>query len=229
MANDESINPLIVEIGTETDSFRNVPVFDNGPLKDISHGRHYSNNGYYFGQKWQCVEFVKRFYYQVLNHEMPDVWGHAKDYFDADLGQGEFNSRRNLIQLKNGGNANPASEDIVVFSDTQFGHLGIITKVNSVSVEIVQQNIIGRPRQVFKLARENERFFISSPRIPDGWLRIPGSKETHRDPQTKIVSRVQQSEHKTWFTGEDKWSKARCKRASKIALSQIPAIPLSTI
>ena len=64
------------------DSYRGVPVYDNGLLYFRNHGKNYSKDGYYFGQKWQCVEFVKRFYYQAKNHRMPDVMGHAKSFFD---------------------------------------------------------------------------------------------------------------------------------------------------
>lgn len=162
------------EIGSEVDRYREVPIFENGKEKDISHGRHYSRAGYYYGQKWQCVEFVKRFYDQVLDHKLPDVWGHARDYFDTGVVHGEINPRRNLLQFRNSGNVKPAIDDIMIFSDTRFGHVVIVTEVNTDSVEVIQQNITGKPRQLFQLQEQNGQVTVSSPRIPDGWLRRAG-------------------------------------------------------
>ena len=38
---------------------------------------------------------------EYLNHKMPDSYGHAKDLFDANLGNGAFNSVRGLFQYRN--------------------------------------------------------------------------------------------------------------------------------
>jgi len=42
-------------VGRVLDSYRGVPVYDNGLLFFWSYGRHYAPDGYYYGQKWQCV------------------------------------------------------------------------------------------------------------------------------------------------------------------------------
>ncbi len=161
------------QIGAETLTYRGVPIHENGTDTDHSHGKHFSpDEAYYYGQKWQCVEYVKRFYDQALNHRMPHVWGHAKDYFDNTLAPGQLNTKRNLIQFKNRGGIAPEVDDIVVFSDTRFGHLAIITAVLPNAVEVVQQNIAGKPRQTFRLKRHNGLFHIDRPRLPDGWLRL---------------------------------------------------------
>lgn len=44
-------------IGRVLDSYKGVSVYDNGLLFYRSYGKHYAPDGYYFGQKWQCVEF----------------------------------------------------------------------------------------------------------------------------------------------------------------------------
>jgi surface antigen len=132
----------------------------------------YYCNDYYYGQKWQCVEYAKRFYDQVLNHRMPNAWGHAKDFFDEAVEQGGLNSRRGLIQFRNRGDTSPAVHDILVFSDTLHGHLAIISDVSENAVEVVQQNIVWKPRETFGLTKSNGTFVVHSPRIPNGWLRI---------------------------------------------------------
>ncbi len=159
-------------IGSVIDHYCGVPVFENGFEKDRSHGRHFSSDEYYYGQKWQCVEFVKRFYFLVLNHKMPDVWGHAKNFFDSRVEHGAVNLRRNLIQYRCGGNAKPAINDIIVFSDTLYGHVAIVTDVFDDCIRVIQQNIAGNPRQEFQMKEYNGLYYVYAPRIPDGWLRV---------------------------------------------------------
>ena len=148
---------------------KGVAVYDNGPLIANSHGKHYSPSGYYWGQRWQCVEFVKRFYDEAKGHQMPDVWGHAKDFFDAAVAQGGVNQRRGLRQFRNGGEVAPELDDLFVFGGA-YGHVGIVSEVTSNSVEIVQQNIYRKPRARFGLVATNGTFVVKSKGLL-GWLR----------------------------------------------------------
>lgn len=158
-------------VGGVLDSYRGVTVYNNGLLFFRSHGRNYSKDGYYFGQKWQCVEFVKRFYYQAKNHRMPDVMGNAKNFFDESLPDGALNLRRGLAQYHNGSITKPRPDDLLVFTDTTYGHVGIVTRVGENSLEIIQQNILGQTRRQFSLVASNGHYFVTSPREPAGWLR----------------------------------------------------------
>ena len=169
---EESVT-IAVAAGTEIDSYCNVPVYENGLMFHRGHGKHYSDDGYYYGQKWQCVEYIKRFYKIVLNHQMPDGMGHAWAFFDDRLGQGELNKKRGLLQFYNGQKAKPVLNDILVFQDTQYGHVGVVSAITEYSVEIVQQNIYGQPRQQFSLTNNSNGWSIESPRIAAGWLRMP--------------------------------------------------------
>lgn len=159
-------------VGRPLDSYRNVPVYGNGLFYFRSYGRHYASDGYYFGQKWQCVEFIKRFYFEAFGHRMPDVMGHAKDFFDPAIPHRGLNARRDMIQFVNGGDEPPAPDDLLVFRDTRFGHVAIVSAVNGDQVEVIQQNILGRTRQAFALSRENGAYSVTAPRSPAGWLRI---------------------------------------------------------
>lgn len=156
-------------VGVAIDTYMGVAVYDNGPLISRSHGRHYSPAGYYWGQKWQCVEFVKRFYDQAKGHQMPDVWGHAKDFFDPSVAQGGMNQRRGLRQFRNGGDAAPQVDDLFVFGGI-YGHVGIVSEVTSNSVEMVQQNIYGKPRARFEMVATNGHYAVQSKALL-GWLR----------------------------------------------------------
>lgn len=159
------------KVGEEIDSYKGVPVYYNGVIFTKSYGKHFSKDGYYFGQKWQCVEYVKRFYYQEKGHRMPNVMGHAKDFFDPDLPPGELNQARGLVQYVNGGEIKPETDDLIVFSDTKFGHVAIVTKVGSGFIEVVQQNILGRPRERFALEVQAGHYSVGTKRKPAGWLR----------------------------------------------------------
>lgn len=160
-------------VGAALDNYRSVPVYDNGLLFFRSYGRHYAGDGYYYGQKWQCVEFIKRFYHDAKRHKMPDVMGHAKTFFDDTLPDGALNSRRGLIQYRNGSSEKPRPDDLLVFTDTKYGHVGIVTDTAADSVEIIQQNILFHTRQRLSLAVTNGRYFVTTPRTPAGWLRVP--------------------------------------------------------
>ena len=159
------------KVGRVMDSYKGIPVYDNGLFFFRSYGKNYAPDGYYFGQKWQCVEFVKRFYHDARNHKMPDVMGHAQSFFDETLPDGAVNSRRGLLQYRNGSTNKPRADDLLVFTDTKYGHVGIVTQVGKDSLEIIQQNILSGTRQQFTLVASNGHYFVSAPRRPAGWLR----------------------------------------------------------
>jgi hypothetical protein len=161
-------------IGRGLDRHQGVLVYDNGLLFFQSHGKHFSPDGYYFGQKWQCVEFIKRYYFQAKGHRMPDVMGHAKSFFEEPLADGALNQRRGLVQFHNGSTDQPRPDDLMVFNDTRYGHVVIVTEVASNSVEVIQQNILSGTRQRFSLVASNGHYFVTAPRRPAGWLRKEG-------------------------------------------------------
>ena len=131
-----------VAIGASIDSLNGVDVYYNGPISNVS-GRNVSPDGYNIGQKYQCVEFVKRYYYQALGHAMPDSYGHAKDFFDPKVADGQINASRALVQYTNGGSATPKVGDLLVFDGTifnRYGHVAIVSEVTDTDIEFIQQN-----------------------------------------------------------------------------------------
>jgi len=160
-------------VGAKLDAYRGVAVYDNGLIYSQSHGRHFAEDGYYYGKKWQCVEFVKRFCHQAHGHKMPDVWGHAKSFFDESVPHGELNQRRGLLQFRNGGNVYPKTGDLLVFTNGGYGHVAIICRVTTNDVQVIQQNVVGRSRQTFSLNWTPKSFHIGDSQPPAGWLRLP--------------------------------------------------------
>ena len=83
---------VIVEqnFGCPMDSYNGVIVYYNGFCK-LNKGRSLASDGYNFGLKYQCVEFVKRYYYIRLHHKMPYSYGHACSFYKKGLKDGQRN------------------------------------------------------------------------------------------------------------------------------------------
>ncbi len=158
-------------VGEIIDDFNEVMVLYNGNVEHTD-GRHYATDGYCYGLKWQCVEFVKRYYHQVFNHKLPNPWGHAIDFFQPGLYDSAYNRDRGLHQYKNGSVTRPRVHDILVFGrtdDNPFGHVAIISDVKDNAIEIVQQNCSLRSRLLISMTRENGEYRLRNSRIL-GWL-----------------------------------------------------------
>ncbi len=161
-----------LNVGDKLDSLDGVYVYYNGGMNNVS-GRNLTNDGYNLGLKYQCVEFVKRYYYEKLKHKMPDSYGHAKDFFDARINDGALNKNRGLMQYTNGSLFKPEVNDILVFGPTtfnEFGHVGIVSKVFDDKIEMVQQNVGYNTREKYTLYLKQGRYYIESNSIL-GWLR----------------------------------------------------------
>ncbi len=160
-----NLNPNY-EVGEKIDELNGV-----GNVED----RNLTHDGYNLGLEYQCVEFVKRYYYEYLNHKMPDSYGHAKDFFDTSLKDGEKNKQRDLIQFTNSGNSRPEVNDLVVYAPiitNRYGHVAIVSDVTDDSVEIIQQNPgpLGDSRETYSLIVKDKQWKIDNDRIM-GWLR----------------------------------------------------------
>jgi len=163
-----NINP-IHQIGESIDELEGVEVFFNGSIGHIEN-RNVTKDGYNLGLRWQCVEFIKRFYLDFFNHKMPDSYGHAKDFFDKNVKDGKLNKARNLVQHSNPSLAKPKKYDILIFGKTDsnpFGHVAIISKVSDDEIEIIQQNMgfFGNSRERMDLIFRNEKWEIKNSKI----------------------------------------------------------------
>ena len=161
-------------VGQEVDNLNGVSVYYNGGVGNVK-GRNTTSDGYNLGLKYQCVEYVKRYYYEHLNHKMPDSFGHAKDFFDKGLKDGKTNKQRNLTQYTNPSQTKPKVNDLLIFDATKFnkyGHVAIVSKVTEDKIEIIQQNPgpFGKSRESFKLANKHGNWEIGNDKVL-GWLR----------------------------------------------------------
>ena len=165
------------DVGDVVDEFNGVEVYYNGGVNHVS-SRHLTEGGYNLGLSYQCVEFVKRYYYEYYAHQMPDSYGHAKSFYDASLASGDINVKRGLVQYKNGAEKIPKEGDIAVYKPTifnRYGHVSIISAVNEAegTVEVIQQNAgpYQPSRTVYRLINKDGSYQIDNKRI-FGWLRF---------------------------------------------------------
>lgn len=162
-------------VGEVVDSFNGVSVYYNGGVGNIE-GRNLAKDGYNLGLKYQCVEFVKRYYYEHLDHKMPDSYGHAKDFFNPKLASGKMNKQRNLVQYSNHSRMPPKVNDIVIYKGTltnPYGHVAIISAVDyqKKKLEIIQQNPgpFTASRVMYSLSKQQGKWQIDNKQIL-GWL-----------------------------------------------------------
>jgi len=162
------------QIGEVVDSYNGVSVYYNGSDYIAAHGLNYATDGYCYGQKWQCVEFVVRYYDQALRHRFPSNYGHARDFWNLTINQGEKEESRNLYQYYNDDREAPQVNDIMVFPFSKYGHVGIITKIEQNKVEIIQQNVLRSTRAIYDIKYKNGVYSVSNANgmnKPIGWLR----------------------------------------------------------
>uniref|UniRef100_Q0HQ96 CHAP domain containing protein n=1 Tax=Shewanella sp. (strain MR-7) TaxID=60481 RepID=Q0HQ96_SHESR len=162
------------QVGDVLDSLNGVEIYYNGGV-NTNEGRNLSLDGYNLGIKYQCVEFVKRYFYLRYQHKMPDSFGHAKDFFNDLLPDASWNEKRALRQYTNGSQSKPMADDLLVFAPWMFnpyGHVAIVANVTETSIEIAQQNPgpFAPSREVFPLVQREGLWYIDAPRTK-GWLR----------------------------------------------------------
>jgi len=156
--------------GTVIDNYNGVKVYYNG--SGHAKGRNLSSDGYNFGLKYECIEFVKRYYYIHLHHKMPVTSGNAKDFYKKGLEDGQRNLQRNLIQYSNPSKTKPKVDDLIIFPANklnQFGHVAIISKVTNDGIEVVQQNTVST-RSSFALFETEKGWKVTG--NSEGWVQV---------------------------------------------------------
>jgi hypothetical protein len=161
-------------IGTVVDRYNGVAVYYNGAVGHVE-GRNKTADGYNLGLRYQCVEFVKRYYYERFGHKMPDAMGHAKDFFDPRVADGQLNPARQLVQHRNGGASKPQPDDLIVFAAwalNPYGHVAIVSEVGDDHLEVVQQNPgpTGNSRERYALVHADGQWRVEPAKVL-GWLR----------------------------------------------------------
>jgi len=123
-------------------------------------------DGKKMGMKWQCVEYVVRYYYQVFGHYInPNK--NAIDFYRNAASDG-------LEAFPNGGATKPQVGDLLCLGGTKHGHVAIIREVGANYVKVIHQNMGTSNHIDLKLAYNSAANTITwSGKTTQGWLRLP--------------------------------------------------------
>lgn len=162
--------------GTALGSFNGVMSYSNGSTTTyIPSNSSYINN-VYLGVKWQCVEYVRRYYYQIYGMDL-----YSKHQGNANTWYAN-SSTMGLVRYRNGESSTPPQVgDILTSNSGGYGHIGIVKSVTSTNVCTIQQNFTNTATDTNlckSLTNYNGYYTVggfSSGYPVYGWLRKPGA------------------------------------------------------
>jgi hypothetical protein len=147
--------------------YKNVPALSND--SSMQSAESCAGNGS-DGLRYQCVEYVRRFYRLAKQVNTSNWRGNAITYFTTFQTKG-------LTRNYNNNNVAPAPDDILVFDRTtknRFGHVAIITEVTLNAVRIIEQNnSYSGIRSLPLTITLDGRYLIGGGTPVLGWLRLP--------------------------------------------------------
>lgn len=153
--------------GTVSATFSGVQARQNCPVGSASvYGYNYET-GVNTGYKWQCVEYVNRYYYKVYGMNLLNtaIYGNAKNYYEygnhAALG---------LAKYANAGSVAPQTGDILVSTYGTYGHVAIVTSVSATLVGIIDQNFSSTSARTLTRSGNTVGAFGSGYTVA-GWVR----------------------------------------------------------
>lgn len=121
--------------GTSLGEFNGVNIYSNGSPDFVS-SEYNTVGSVNTGMKWQCVEFVRRYYLQFYKVDLRSL---CPDCTNANTWYGNAGQMR-LTQFPNGSKAKPQVGDIIVSNGGSFGHIAIASAVSDSRICVVQQN-----------------------------------------------------------------------------------------
>jgi surface antigen len=157
--------------GAVVGGFNGISAYSNGSVSYDS--KSYST----CGLKWQCVEYVNRYYYQKLAHKNLKGTGNAKDYYSTAASKG-------LSAHPNGGAVKPQVGDMLTSTAQSWGHIAIVREVGSNYVKVIHQNWTNSPADnsmTLSMTASGGKYTVAgfSASYPvKGWLRRSGCAPT---------------------------------------------------
>jgi len=121
-----------VDYGYYVGEFSSVEAKSNGSTGYVSN-EYNSYNDYNTGMKWQCVEYVNRYYLQIYSKQIRIAGRNANDYYQNA-------TERGLVAYPNDGSEPPQVGDIIVSEYGSTGHVAIVREVNADKIYVIQQN-----------------------------------------------------------------------------------------
>ncbi|MBP8966207.1 MAG: CHAP domain-containing protein, partial [Paludibacteraceae bacterium] len=124
----------VTPFGTLLGSFNGVDAYSNCNTNYYSEIHNYWG-GTYTGIKWQCVEYVNRYYKIVYGLDLfgTKCFGNANSYYSNAKNAG-------LLAYPNGGSIAPQVGDILCSNGMTYGHVAIVMEVGTNFVKVIHQN-----------------------------------------------------------------------------------------
>ncbi len=183
--------------GTNLGSFDGVIAYSNCSNYCVSCNNYcndlnYAEDSTYIGVKWQCVEYVRRYYYEVFDIDLASKHrGDAKTFYDHATDMG-------LNGYPNGGTFPPQVGDILVSegTDANVGHVAIVRSVTDNQVCTIQQNFSNDSRDINRcltLNVSNGSYTVSgfgASYSIAGWLRNPEQSGTTTTTINPIIAQT---------------------------------------
>jgi glutathionylspermidine amidase/synthetase len=130
----------------------NVPVFSSdyrsADESEFPDRRSYRSfvDGVYMGQKWQCVEFARRWLYLTYGYVFADV-SMAYDIFRlSSVKKVADEAELPLFAFRNGSKRRPEAGCMLIWDDggifSTTGHVAIVTEVTETGVRVAEQNLL---------------------------------------------------------------------------------------
>jgi len=173
---------LAASWGTNLGIFNNTTVYSNGSTGTVCSGSNCRSmfNGQDVGLKWQCVEFVNRYYLTNYGINPRNLAGgaHANGFWAES-----YAARLGMTRYANGGTVAPQTGDMILSLGGTFGHIAIVRSISGNQVRVAQQNWYQNSTDVdhtLSLSISNGRYtvgpFGSSSSYPIvGWMRRVGT------------------------------------------------------
>jgi surface antigen len=151
--------------------FNGVTVHSNGS-SDYASGERSIVNGKDVGLKWQCVEYVNRYYLNKFGINLRDKHSnHAKTFWGNA-------SKMQLARFSNGETTAPQVGDIAVSDSGTYGHVAIVRSVSDNQLCVAQQNVYQTSNDVnacTTLGISNGKYtvgYFDNTTPITGWLRL---------------------------------------------------------
>jgi len=157
--------------GTQVGEYNGITAYSNYEIDYVSNEYNYEDE-YNTGMKWQCVEYVNRYYYIIYGMGIRIPGTNAEDYYDTA-------SDRGLVAYPNGGTTSPQPEDILCSNGGTLGHVAIVREVTADSVHVIHQNWANTEAdndKTISMSVSDGHYTVSgfSGSYPvQGWLRKP--------------------------------------------------------
>lgn len=156
--------------GSYLGQFSRVASYSNGSAGYVSNLSNYVGS-VYTGMKWQCVEYVRRYYLSVFNSDLASRYtGNANTWYANAAAMG-------LEQHPNGGTTPPMVGDILCSTGPSLnGHVAVIKRITGNKIFTAQQNFANDSTDLDKpltLTVSNGVYTVSGYSGIQGWLRKP--------------------------------------------------------